>query len=485
MTHRTSSGHHDDRHSDSMSSVPIVNSSTLSLPDTEIHHSPPSPSRTPDRTRVRTPQTRHNENNMDQDVEPTTLPSRDTDDVVPPQTIDGRGPDGSPQEEPEGNSDSRAQNLQSDASQTFPRIPACPGFQHHSGHPNLSNGDPSSSGDSSRANTEGHPDDSNDPSRVNRNHPSNGPVRPMCHFHSFPPFPYPGNAPPPPPPPPPPAPFIVPMVPPPIHYHTVPPLAPPTPWLPLWPTPVVPSVLLRPAVHLPPSAIVWEPGICSMSRPVPLHVHPHIMYNPINPSAPVLQWDVVLRPEQARVSTGKGLIKRPALGDEAVIPISVQELGRTTAVNGQENEKIDKIWIESETPALAWWMQRWGPIIIEKTNITVCDVMDAIHEYLSVPLTNEEYLKVIEVRTPTDGIRHTNGMRLRNARRLRASNGCELRSVALRARALTGAGEFLMYRRSDLLGAHRRFMGLRPVAFADGTWKLLLGLGSGPVPKYF
>ncbi|KAJ4490192.1 hypothetical protein J3R30DRAFT_46101 [Lentinula aciculospora] len=336
---------------------------------------------------------------------------------------------------------------------------------------------------------------SDDLSRDGRHGPSDGSAHPSFGI----PFPYPGNAPPPFPPLPPS--FVVPMIPLPINYNyvpAVPPAAHSRPQLPLWPTPAVPSILLQPAVSVPASVIMWEPGTfppSPLGNPVPLCVHPHILYNPISPFLPALQWDIVLRPEQARVLTGKGLIKRPSLDGEAVKLIAPQNLGMIPgAEDGQTNGVIEKIWIESETPVLAWWMQRWGPIIIEKSDITIRDVLDAIQAYLSVPLTEEDYTTAVGVQTHMDGVNYGNGMRLRNARRLRASNGCELRSVALRGRALEdgwsdrlmGAdpGESSIYRRSDVLGTYRRFLGLRPVASPDSSWKLLLGLGLGPVPKF-
>ncbi|KAE9407957.1 hypothetical protein BT96DRAFT_914301 [Gymnopus androsaceus JB14] len=302
-------------------------------------------------------------------------------------------------------------------------------------------------------------------------------------------FPYPGNAPPP-------TPAFIPMVPTtPVahhyHYYFPSPPRPPQPplanWpqVPLWPTPAIPAVLLQPAGPTP----VWEAGTFPVSRlgdPVPLRVHPHILYNPIDPALPVLQWDVVLRAEQARLLTGKGLISRPFLGDEAVIPMALRQTPPAGTGAGGTTAKIDNIWIESDTFILAWWMQYWGPIIIEKSTITA---------YLSIPLTNRDYRRAVQVQTQMEGVNHGNAMRLRAARRLRASNGCELRSVALKGRALEdgwsrrmmGAdpGEPSIYRRSDVLGSYRRFMGLRPVVYSDGSWKLLLGLAPGPVPKFY
>ncbi|KIK68544.1 hypothetical protein GYMLUDRAFT_723781 [Collybiopsis luxurians FD-317 M1] len=347
-------------------------------------------------------------------------------------------------------------------------------------NPGLPGGSPDSSSSSESNNSRRSGDHGDSSPRSQNGSPDGGqgnglsyPVWPSTGVSPSNLFPYPGSA-------------LPPLPPPSIHYHfAVPTPVPITPQPalqpvlppPLWSTPAVPSILLTPAG--PPPA--WEPGtfpVSNLGDPVPVRVHPHLLYNPMNPSQPVLQWDVVLRAEQARVVTGKGLITRPSLGDEAVY------------VGG----KIDKIWIQSDTPILAWWMQRWGPIIIEKSRITVRDVLDAIQTYLSVPLTNGDYRKAVQVQTQTDGINHGNGIRLLRARRMRALNGCELRSVALKRRSIedgwsarfmgANQGESSFYRRSDVLGTYRRFLGVRSVVYSDNSWRLLLGVGPGPVPQF-
>ncbi|KAF5389569.1 hypothetical protein D9757_004127 [Collybiopsis confluens] len=299
------------------------------------------------------------------------------------------------------------------------------------------------------------------------------------------------------------SPFPVPPLPPPnIHYHFVAPapviLSPPqtqfaSPWppVPLWTlpvspptsvtTPTRPPVLSAPTCTVRPLPPAWESGTfpaAGLGTSDLIRIHPHILYNPLSPSQPVLHWDIVLRAEQARVVTGQGLISCPSLGSEAV------------AYGGG---KINKVWIDSDTPILAWWMRQWGPIVIEKGHISVRDILDAIQAYLAVPLTNGDYRKATEVPTQTDGINHGNGTRLRHARRMRASNGFELRNIALRGRAIedgwsprlmgAGPGESSIYRRSDVLGTYRRFLGLRPIVLSDNTWRLVLGVGPGPVPR--
>ena len=41
-----------------------------------------------------------------------------------------------------------------------------------------------------------------------------------------------------------------------------------------------------------------------------------------------------------------------------------------------------------------------------------------------------------------------------------------------------------VYRRVDVVGGHRKFMGMRVQVYADDTWKILLGLMEGPSPRW-
>ena len=203
---------------------------------------------------------------------------------------------------------------------------------------------------------------------------------------------------------------------------------------------------------LPPRELdLLEPGTFPAEpwgTPVPMRIHPHLLYNPYNPLAPILQWDIIHRAEQARALTGRELFVPVKLSDQATSPAS------------------PKIWIFSDHPYLAIWMEEWGPIVIEKGKITVRDVLDAIWEYFQQPLTEDEYHRISA--TP-DGLRN-----LMYTARQRARDSFELCLVTRK----NG------FKRVDVLGGHRKFQGLRPVAYNNMTWKAFLGLLPGPVPRF-
>ena len=193
----------------------------------------------------------------------------------------------------------------------------------------------------------------------------------------------------------------------------------------------------------------WEPGtfpVQPFNTIVPLRLHPHIIFNPINPTIPILQWDILHRAEQARIYTGRQVIVSVDLGSQAVLP------------------NVSKVYISSDHHLLASWMESWGPIMVEKPKVTIRDILDAIYEYFQKPLTRKDFQRINE--TPY------NAARLTISAHKRARDSYELYSVSLESG----------FRRVDIMGSHRRFQGLRPVIFQDNTWKLFLGLLPGPVP---
>jgi len=125
---------------------------------------------------------------------------------------------------------------------------------------------------------------------------------------------------------------------------------------------------------------------------------------------------------------------------------------------------VKTIYITSDHPVLQVWMESWGPIMVEKPNITICDILDAIYEYFQQPLTRGEYRRIKE--SPH------NLACLIYAAHHRANDAHELYSRELA----------VGFRRIDAMGGHRRFQGLRPVVYQDSTWKLFLGILPGPVP---
>lgn len=194
----------------------------------------------------------------------------------------------------------------------------------------------------------------------------------------------------------------------------------------------------------------WEPGtfpVEPFGTPVPFHLHPHLIMNPLNPNIPILQWDIIHRAEQASTYTGRQILVRPNLGAAAMEPAP------------------SKIYISSDHPVLAAWMKIWGPIMIEKPKITIRDVLDGIYDYFERPLTRSDLRRLR--RDPN------NTASLTYSAHQRAGDSYELYPVGL------ASG----FRRSDAMGGHRRFQGLRPVVFQDSTWKLFLGLLPGPVPR--
>lgn len=182
---------------------------------------------------------------------------------------------------------------------------------------------------------------------------------------------------------------------------------------------------------------------------IPVRLHHHIIFNPIDLSVPVLQWDIIQPAELARVVGGRGLLGFLNLKAPATTP------------------GCKRMYITSDTPYLEFWMRRWGPVIIERDdNIKIVDVLDAIHHYFLQPLTDDD-IDELEDASP-----HNMGtVRLASNYRMRESY-----------ETLPGVTAQLGLKRSDALGGLRRFQGLRAVVFDDGTWKVYLALATGPVP---
>lgn len=187
----------------------------------------------------------------------------------------------------------------------------------------------------------------------------------------------------------------------------------------------------------------WEPGTFPaqpFNTPVPIRVHPHILYNPVNPWVPTLQWDILHRAEQARVLTGRQVLIPAKLNIQAVLP------------------NVSKIYIASDHSALSAWMEDWGPIMVEKATITIRDILDAIYEYFQKPLTEREFQRITSVPNNLTKLTISAHKRVKDAYDLNV---------------FTMASGF---KRVDAMGGHRRFQGVRPMVFQNNTWKLLLGL---------
>ncbi|OBZ67665.1 hypothetical protein A0H81_12226 [Grifola frondosa] len=133
----------------------------------------------------------------------------------------------------------------------------------------------------------------------------------------------------------------------------------PTGWTPgLWP-----SVIQTPTVTTPvfiTSPFQGGPVICKWLVP-----------NPINPDVPHVMWDVSQHPLTAKRITGRELVADITryLDEQATNPPS------------------DKILIICD---IGMAQNMWGPIVVQKSRITVWDVFLAIYEYFQKQMTRKE-----------------------------------------------------------------------------------------------
>ncbi|THU96836.1 hypothetical protein K435DRAFT_663760, partial [Dendrothele bispora CBS 962.96] len=206
--------------------------------------------------------------------------------------------------------------------------------------------------------------------------------------------------------------------------------------------------------------LLWESGVSPqvpLGHPIgPIQVHPYLLPNTVQLDLPVLQWEITQHAKKARVLTENCLLERLNLDEPAVM-----------GHNGYNNNQVR---IGSDNPLLGWWMKNmWGPLIIENEGgeeVSVGDVLRGIYKYLAQPLTHLDYEKVAE----TEG---------------------DLGSLDMPGSAWKGgwatAGEAAMvscdYRRCDVLGSMKKFVGLRPTLQRDGIWMLYLDLASGGMVK--
>lgn len=126
---------------------------------------------------------------------------------------------------------------------------------------------------------------------------------------------------------------------------------------------------------------------------------------------------------------------------------------------------VEQFELWTDHAVLACYMRKWGPVQVSK-DPTVLDLLEAIYTYLNTPLTEED-LKFIRS-TPQ------NIKLLEDAHKERIKDGFD----AIFEVAIKGP-----FRRSDVVGGHRRFQGIRAVKMGDGTNRLYFNLGPGPVPR--
>lgn len=183
---------------------------------------------------------------------------------------------------------------------------------------------------------------------------------------------------------------------------------------------------------------------------VPIRINTQLVLNPIDINDPILQWDVVQPVEISRAFSPRRVMVPVAMNSPAVTP-------------GTKN-----LYITSDWDFLQYWMdpKRWGPIILQQgKDVTVFDLLEAVHTYFQQPLTKGEEK---EIKAQAGGRE-----KLKAAWRQRVQDSYE---------ALPAVSAQYGYVRSDVLGRFRRWQGLRAVVFANGSWKLYLRLLPGPAP---
>ncbi|KAF9454579.1 hypothetical protein P691DRAFT_717071 [Macrolepiota fuliginosa MF-IS2] len=164
-----------------------------------------------------------------------------------------------------------------------------------------------------------------------------------------------------------------------------------------------------------------------------------------------LIWDITRSPSGSIVRTERFVIAKPDL--------------KALAMRDWAGKEIE-LWTDNEV--LAYYMRRlWGPVLVTKKNPGVSDLLEAIYAYLSTSLTKDD---IEFIRSTPENV----GL-LENARKSRVRDGFD---------AVYEAAIQRPFRRSDALGGHRRFQGIRAVKMEGGTDRLYFNLGPGPVPRF-
>ncbi|KAF5357984.1 hypothetical protein D9756_001479 [Leucocoprinus leucothites] len=164
-----------------------------------------------------------------------------------------------------------------------------------------------------------------------------------------------------------------------------------------------------------------------------------------------LHWDVSRPPSVAKALSSRYNIVVPEFNSPAL------------------HKPVEHFELWPDHPVLARYMHElnWGPVPISKPNPTVLELLQAIYDYLCTPLTNTD-LRYIHS-TPQ------NGESLERARKQRVEGGYY---------AVNDVEHKGPFRRSDVLGSHRCFHGIRAVKMGDGKDILYFNLGPGRVPRY-
>ncbi|KAK7044060.1 hypothetical protein VNI00_007775 [Paramarasmius palmivorus] len=223
------------------------------------------------------------------------------------------------------------------------------------------------------------------------------------------------------------------------------PYAPPPAQLPSYSTPYAPPTQLGPSStpYAPPPA------------PLPSYSTPYAPAPAQLPYAPPLQQPMLLQPSflvihPAVISLGLGSC---SLDWDLLHPVSYCRLSTDPysrrflsepifSIHPSLRLKMSKLTITSSShPNLAYWMDIWGPLSLSASPVpTIGDVLDHLHTYFRIPMSPGEINLLFQ--TPQ------NKENVLQAKRNRVKEGFDL--------VLAEEG----YRRSDVLGVHRKFGGI-------------------------
>ena len=163
-----------------------------------------------------------------------------------------------------------------------------------------------------------------------------------------------------------------------------------------------------------------------------------------------LHWDVIRPPSTTKALTSRYNIVVPDFKSPAL------------------HKAVERLELWSDHPVLACYMGelKWGSVPVG-SNPTVLELIQSIYNYLSTPLTQDDLRYVRS--TPQ------NGHILEQARQRRIEEGYY---------AINDVERKGPFRRSDVLGSHRCFYGIRATKMGNGQDVLFFNFGPGRVPHY-
>ena len=197
-------------------------------------------------------------------------------------------------------------------------------------------------------------------------------------------------------------------------------------------------------------------GISLDRRQVPQYASDLVLHQELqwhgtwSPRSLGLHWDVIRPPATTKALSSRYNIVVPDYTSPAL------------------HKAVEHLELWSDHPVLACYMRElnWGSIPVGG-NPTVLELIQSIYNYLNRPLTQDDLRYV----RSTSQNRHL----LEQARQRRIEEGYY---------AINDVERKGPFRRSDVLGSHRCFYGIRATKMGDGQDVLFFNFGPGRIPRY-